>query len=77
MDSKSGSSDLVKIHKRERSSPTAQETSSQVTKKRYKLVENIKVEPSSSQVKVAPESRADFLREVGYILEIFHLLLII
>nr|XP_016931748.1 regulator of telomere elongation helicase 1 homolog [Drosophila suzukii] len=64
MDSKSGSSDLVKIHKRERSSPTTQETSSQVAKKRYKLVENIKVEPSSSQVKVAPESRADFLREL-------------
>ncbi|KMZ08357.1 regulator of telomere elongation helicase 1 homolog [Drosophila simulans] len=63
-DSKSGSSGLVKIHKRERSSPTAPESTSQVSKKRYKLVENIKVEPSSSQAKEAPEERAAFLREL-------------
>lgn len=71
-DSKSGSSGLVKIHKRERSSPTAPESSSQVTKKRYKLVENIKVEPSSSQAKEAPEERAAFLREVRYLRDFFH-----
>lgn len=59
----------MKIHKRERSSPTPPETgsSSQAPKKRYKLVENFKVkaEPISKQVKVAPEDRADFLREVS------------
>ncbi|KAH8245486.1 hypothetical protein KR032_010889 [Drosophila birchii] len=62
-----GKSGLVKIHKRERSSPTPPETgssASQAPKKRYKLVENIKPDPVSSQVKVAPEERADFLREV-------------
>ncbi|XP_017035372.1 regulator of telomere elongation helicase 1 homolog [Drosophila kikkawai] len=70
--SSSGKSGLVKIHKRERSSPTQPETegsTSQASKKRYKLVENIKVKsepkpPLSSPVKVAPEDRAVFLREV-------------
>ncbi|EDW26039.1 GL14463 [Drosophila persimilis] len=63
-----GSSSLVTIHKRERSSPGVTDTvATQTTKKRYKLAENIKTEPksnSSQQVKVAPESRADFLREL-------------
>ncbi|XP_017136485.1 regulator of telomere elongation helicase 1 homolog [Drosophila miranda] len=63
-----GSSSLVTIYKRERSSPGVTDTvATQTTKKRYKLAENIKTEPksnSSQQVKVAPESRADFLREL-------------
>ncbi|KAH8289163.1 hypothetical protein KR054_001059 [Drosophila jambulina] len=58
--SKSG---LVKIHKRERSSPTQPETGSS-TKKRYKLVENIKVKAEPKPEKIAPADRADFLREV-------------
>ncbi|SPP77637.1 regulator of telomere elongation helicase 1 homolog [Drosophila guanche] len=59
-------SGLVKIHKRERSSPSANDSvATQATKKRYKLVDNIKTEPSSQPaVKVAPESRADLLREL-------------
>ncbi|XP_068158803.1 regulator of telomere elongation helicase 1 homolog [Drosophila tropicalis] len=79
-----GSGNLVKIHKRERSSPTFGDSkSSSQLKKRYKLVDNIKTEPSTSSTscssinssssssssmccsqKEAPESRADFLREV-------------
>lgn len=101
------SSSLVKIHKRERSSPTAtsSSSSSQTSTKRYKLVSNdaIKLEPVSqesnlkwqsqsqsqpsttlkAQQKEAPESRADFLREVcirnldqsrDIILQILHIL---
>ncbi|XP_030569109.1 regulator of telomere elongation helicase 1 homolog [Drosophila novamexicana] len=76
--------DLVKIHKRERSSPTASE-SSMIAKKRYKLIGNdpLKTEPSEpastsssycptpaqSQLKEAPESRADFLREVRSVID--------
>ncbi|KAH8416818.1 hypothetical protein KR222_005993 [Zaprionus bogoriensis] len=70
---------LVKIHKRERGSPTTScWSASQVSSKRYKLVSNdmIKVEPisqatqksqlqvASAQQKEAPESSTDFLREV-------------
>ncbi|KAM8718412.1 hypothetical protein ACLKA7_001600 [Drosophila subpalustris] len=80
-------SGLVKIHKRERSSPTAGESlaSQAISKKRYKLVNadvavkmepgasssqsqsNLKIlsgAPTQSQLKDAPESRTDFLREV-------------
>ncbi|KAH8420535.1 hypothetical protein KR009_011261 [Drosophila setifemur] len=61
-------SGLVKIHKRERSSPTQDTFSSasagQATKKRYKLVENFSVKKEAEVKKEAPESRADFLREV-------------
>ncbi|KAH8266752.1 hypothetical protein KR026_000071 [Drosophila bipectinata] len=67
MDSRSSSSGLVKIHKRERSSPpSSSQASSQTAKKRYKLVDNIssiKVEPPEVE-KVAPEARSDFLREL-------------
>ncbi|KAH8281240.1 hypothetical protein KR018_001377 [Drosophila ironensis] len=65
----SSSSGLVKIHKRERTSPT-QETpaSSQVAKKRYKLVDNSKAIKKEPEVKKeapeAPEDRGVFLREV-------------
>ncbi|EDV92365.1 GH24089 [Drosophila grimshawi] len=51
--------DLVKIHKRERSSPTFH-NESMGSKKRYRLINNI----AQSELKEAPESRADFLREV-------------
>lgn len=71
MDSRNGSnsSGLVKIHKRERSSPpgSSQSSSLQTAKKRYKLVDNIstiKVEPPVEVKKEVPESRAAFLREV-------------
>lgn len=72
MDSRNGSSStgLVKIHKRERSSPpSSSQSSSQTAKKRYKLVDNIstqniKVEPPVEVKKEVPESRAAFLREV-------------
>ncbi|ALC49144.1 CG4078 [Drosophila busckii] len=76
---------LVKIHKRERSSPNANESLATqfASKKRYKLVANGSPMSSSSnssmnttanstndssvnssQLKAAPEARADFLREV-------------
>ncbi|KAL7744472.1 hypothetical protein ACLKA6_001847 [Drosophila palustris] len=80
-------SGLVKIHKRERSSPTASESlaTQAISKKRYKLVnadvavkiepgasssqsqsnlKNLLEAPTQSQLKDAPESRTDFLREV-------------
>ncbi|EDW07713.1 regulator of telomere elongation helicase 1 homolog [Drosophila mojavensis] len=88
--------DLVKIHKRERSSPTANESLTS-GKKRFKLISStdmVKTEPGTSNscsygntsssgsdsrccsakpaeypLKEAPESRADFLREVRSVVD--------